>query len=144
MPPTPSDKSTAFPDQSIQDAYRGADYRVNGFLLRIDVAHPGFDTFLEGQGVEYYVVLTADNPRSVRLAPPVNQARRDTLLQLLKVRGSRYVAATGEDPQGRWPVEEGVCLLDPSPEDARELGRLYEQHAIVEGRRGGCPTLHWL
>jgi hypothetical protein len=134
----------ALPDESIQEAYRGAHYRVNGYTLRIDAPHPDFDAYLTRHQIESYVILTAHNPRSHRLSPAINRVRHVTLLRLLDRRSDRYTPATGEDPSGNWPREEGVCLLDPAPGLGREIARIYEQHAIVEGNRGHRPQLYWL
>lgn len=132
------------PDEPLAQAYRDAVYKVNGFELRIDEPHPDFDAWLSREGCAYYLILTAFNPYSTPLPDPVNEARHQTLLELLDRRGERYVAASGSDPEGGWPEERGLCLLDISPAEGYAIGRLYEQHAIVEGSRGGTPQLRWL
>lgn len=140
----PNDERTALPDEHLLRAYRAADYRVSGHLLHIDQPHPDFDRQLERLGVQTYVLLTAYNPRSTPLPDPVNRARHLTLLELVEGRQLGWLPASGADPAQDWQEEIGICLLDPRPADARELARLYEQHAIVEGFRGGAPVLYWL
>ena len=144
MTRTTNDERNTLPDERLQDAYRRAHYRVSGFLLRIGLPHPAFDTWLREHGVRTYVLLTSHNPRSTPLAPGVNEARHRTLLRLLAGRGLHWIPASGADPDNEWPEEHGVCLLDPPVADARELARLYEQHAIVEGACDGAPVLYWL
>ena len=144
MPLTPNDERKSFPDERLVRAYRNAEYRVNGSILKIDEPQPEFDRQLSEKGVRYYVILTAYNPRSSSLPPAVNQARHQTLLQLLDARNMDYLAASGADPQNEWEEEIGVCLLNPAPEEAYEIGRLYQQHAVVEGYRGEDPKLIWL
>ncbi|NJB87607.1 hypothetical protein GGR26_003391 [Lewinella marina] len=132
------------PDEKLAQAYRNAVYVVNGYELKIDEPHPDFDAWLSRRGHRYYLILTAFNPYSTPLPEPVNEARHHTLIELLDRRGMPYVAAAGSDPEGGWPEERGVCLLDPSPEAGCAIGRLYQQHAIVVGRRGESPDLVWL
>ena len=140
----PNDERPSFPDERLVRAYRNADYRVNGTVLKIDEPHPDFDRHLASAGAEYYTFLTAYNPRSTPLPPVVNEARHQQLLQLLAGRNLRFLPASGSDPANDWEEEIGVCLLDPPPEEALEIGRLFEQHAVVEGRRGGPARLRWL
>lgn len=144
MPEPTSDESTLPPDERLDRAYRRARYVVNDFSLEIDVPQPDFDAWLTRRGCSTYAILTAWNPRSTPLPAAVNAARQATLESLLRRRGLSFVPAAGTDPEGEWPAEHGVCLLDPPPDAARELGVIYEQHAIVVGDVGGSPTLLWL
>ena len=144
MTRTPHDERSTLPDERLQRAYHHADYRVNGYVLKIGQPHPDFDRWLLERGVHAYVLLTTYNPGSTPLPPAVNEARHRTLLRLLEGRGMHWIPASGSDPENDWPEEHGVCLLDAPATDARELGRLYEQHAIVEGFRDGAPVLYWL
>ena len=140
----PNDQRQSFPDERLARAYRNADYRVNGTVLKIDEPHPAFDRILSEAGADYYVILTAYNPKSTPLPPALNAVRHEQLLQLLAGRGLSYLAASGADPANDWEEEHGVCLLDPPQEAAYEIARLFEQHAIVEGLRGGRAQLVWL
>lgn len=144
MPEIRNDEPARRADEKWGAAYRRAHYRVNDFSLRIGRPHPEFDTWLTRAAATHYLILTAHNPYSTPLPSPVNAARHATLLALLDARGYRYVAASGHDPAGSWPAEHGVCLLDAPEWEGPEIGRLFEQHALVEGRRGGSPKLLWL
>ncbi|PPK88879.1 uncharacterized protein DUF3293 [Neolewinella xylanilytica] len=141
---TSPDEQNGLPDERLARAYREADYRVNDTVLRIDEPHPDFDRLLSERQCTYYFFLTAFNPRSTKLPPSVNEARHRTLLTLVAGRGWAYLSASGADPKNDWEEETGLCLLDPPREEALEVARLYEQHAIVEGRRGATPVLTWL
>lgn len=143
MPSPPSDQSTHSPDQSLEEAYRAADYRVNGQLLKIGRPHPEFDRWLSEQQYTTYYLLTAHNPYSTPLPPAVNALRHRTLLRLLDGLGMDYAPASGGDTAGTW-TEEGVCLFDVPLRTADQLGKIYEQHAVVHGSRGGQALLRWL
>ncbi|WP_168797664.1 DUF3293 domain-containing protein [Neolewinella litorea] len=144
MPPPPPDQSTPSPDEQLARAYRNAVYVVNGFDLKIDEPHPDFDAWLTERGHHHYLILTAYNPYSTPLPAAVNAERHATLLHLLEARNFSFTAASGSDPEGGWPEELGVCLLDVPREQAYAIGRIYQQHAVVEGQRGGTPDLVWL
>ena len=140
----PNDQRQSFPDERLARAYRNADYRVNGTTLKVDESHPDFDRLLSELGADYYVILTAYNPKSTPLPSALNVARHQQLLQLLAGRQLGWITASGADPTNEWDEEHGVCLLDPPQEEAYEIARLFEQHAIVEGLRGGQARLIWL
>ncbi|WP_116126907.1 DUF3293 domain-containing protein [Lewinella sp. IMCC34183] len=142
MPNPPSDQSASLPDERLAAAYRNARYVFNGFALQIDVPHPDFDRWLAHEGYHDYAFLTACNPRSKPLSATRNLARHGRLLALT---GSlTHRGATGTDPDGRWPDEPGLLLLDAPREKVRDLGRRFGQYAIVEGEAGGSPRLYWL
>ena len=143
MDTPPSDSLPLMIDQRLTDVYRAAYYRVNGYTLKIGHVNPDFDAWLTERGYRRYCFLTAHNPRSTPLPAPVNAARHRTLLSFADRLGIPYVAASGSSPSGDWPTEEGVCLFDCPLDHARELGNLYEQHALVVGVVGGPPELFW-
>ena len=143
MPLTPTDRPPLPPDQQFAEAYRRADYRVNGLLLKIGQPHPDFDRYLAEHGHTDFVILTAYNPCSTPLPPPVNAARHRTLLLLVDQLGLDQLTASGSDPEGNWPAEHGLCLFVDSVFGGH-LGRFYAQHAIVAGSLGTLPRLVWL
>ena len=143
MTPNPTDRSPLPPDQHLAVAYRRADYRVNGLLLKIGHPHPDFDRYLAELGHTDFVILTAYNPRSTPLPQPVNAARHRTLLLLVNHLDLDHVPASGSDPGGDWPTEHGLCLFVDAALGIH-LGNFYAQHAIVVGSLGTLPRLVWL
>ncbi|CAH0999662.1 hypothetical protein LEM8419_00962 [Neolewinella maritima] len=141
MPLPPTDQSTGLPDQHLRDAYRRADYTVNGQRLKIGQPHPEFDRWLAELGHSSYTILTAYNPLSTPLPQVVNAARHRTLTALVDQLRYAHVVASGSDPAGHWPDEHGLCLFDLPEEKSIHLARLYEQHAIVVGGLGRTPRL---
>ena len=144
MPDPSPDQPPNIRDEQLDRAYRNARYVANGFTLRIDVPHPDFDRWLTDGGYHAFTILTAQNPHSTPLSPQANADRHRQLLAEPLLREYPFVDAAGSDPEGGWPEEIGVCLLDVPAEAGRALARKYRQHAIVEGRRGGRPRLVWL
>ena len=144
MSETPPDDRPASVDEQTATAYRLTDYYVNEFRLRIGQPQPDFDRYLAEHSYRSYTLLTAHNPYSVALPAPVNAARHRTLLTLVRQLGLTYLPARGEAPGGDWPTEVGVCLLDVPLTQVVQLGRVYEQNALVRGRRWEPPRLIWL
>ncbi len=139
-----NDQPHPSPDQSLDDAYRRARYDINGFSLRIGQPHPDFDRWLSEQGYLTYLLLTAHNPASRLLSPKENKHRQQALLQTVSQEGMAHVTASGSDPHGTWPREDGLCLLDVPTSASYALARAYGQHAVVEGETNGTPRLRWL
>ncbi len=138
-----SDDDNTTRDKQLEDAYRRAEFITEVQTLRIGAPHSVLDTWLREEGYACFAVITACNPRSIRLPTAINAARQAELVRLLTEAGAVFLPATGRDPSGAWPDEPGILLLD-APELGRELGRRYGQNAIVEGERGGEARLVWL
>lgn len=135
--------------ESLEAAYRAAIYRVtlpDGLLeWHIGRADAEADRRLRALGCEQgWALLTAVNPYSRQLVPAENEQRLQSLQADLRQRGQRFYPAVHRDPEGRWPDEASVFLLDPPAGLAEALGRHWEQHATVRGRLGGEPELVWL
>jgi Protein of unknown function (DUF3293) len=88
-----------------------------------------------------YAVITAHNPRSEALSREENDARHQALKEKLQARNYRFDSSTGQSPDGSWR-EEGFVIFDISLQGALELGRDFEQHAILYGQ-GNRVALAW-
>jgi hypothetical protein len=88
-------------------------------------------------------IVTAWNPRSRRLTAARNRARNARLLRDIASRGWRRLECDGVGAAadgGEWR-EASYVVADPALADAVELGRRYEQNAVVWWRRGAAPVL---
>jgi hypothetical protein len=88
-----------------------------------------------------YSIITAHNPYSQKLSKEENEQRHKQLETILQECGLEHDLSTGESPDGSWR-EEGFIIFDISLDDALELGRHFEQHAIVYGQ-GNRVALAW-
>ena len=135
---------------SLEAAYRGTDYCVQlplGVLrLKVDRQQEDDDRRLhEEAGVEsQWAIVTPCNPGSQVLSAQANQERLEQLDAILEEHGVRRVASVNRDPQKEWPDEPGFLLCDPPPGLAEQLGRHFQQNAILCGRLGEAPRLRWL
>ena len=85
--------------------------------------------------------VTAWNPWSQPRSRLTNQARHRRLRTALARMGLPCVAGRGRDPRGRWPAEESFFVMGCSVSEARRLGSVFGQHAVLVGRLGGRPRL---
>ncbi len=135
---------------ALEAAYRSADYCVRlplgNLLLKVDKYRKADDRRLRDEaGVEsHWAIVTPCNPESRRLSSEENRRRLDEFKENLRPLGMRYVVSVNRDPQGQWPEEAGFLLCDPRPGVAEELGRHFQQNAILVGRLGEAPQLQWL
>jgi Protein of unknown function (DUF3293) len=88
-----------------------------------------------------YSIITAHNPYSQKLSKEENEQRHEQLEKILQERGLEHHFSTGESPDGSWR-EEGFIIFDISLEGALNIGRHFEQHAIVYGQ-GNRVALAW-
>lgn len=88
-----------------------------------------------------YSIITAHNPYSQKLSRKENERRHEQLENILQERGLEHSPSTGESPDGSWR-EEGFIIFDISLDDALDIGKGFEQHAIVYGQ-GNRVALAW-
>ena len=128
-------------------AYRETDYWVDGpvgrFAIRIDEPCPSLDELLAGDGASCWAFITACNPNSQRLSDEVNAIRMSHLVADVRIAGQRFYSGEGIGRDGRWPPEPSLLILDIEEASAIELAKRYGQLAIVCGRVGAVPHLHW-
>jgi hypothetical protein len=131
----------------LEAAYRHTHYRVRtpdgGFVIRIGQPCAALETLLRETGASCWAFITACNPRSQSLSAEVNAKRMAQLTAMLTEEDLAVIPGEGADPDGGWPPEESVLVLDIEREEALELGRAWEQNAIVCGEAGGLPELLW-
>jgi hypothetical protein len=128
-------------------AYRRTIYRVlapaGPVDLRVGEPAPALDALLAARGATRWGWLTSVNPRSTRLADEANRERLAALRTLLAERGIPFVDGVALDPEGVWPEEPSVLLLDPPAGALAELARRFAQHAWLEGETDAPVRLVW-
>jgi len=88
-----------------------------------------------------FALITAANPRSQVLPDEENKLRNAALEGEFIARGWRYGPSFGTDRAETWR-EDGFIVWDETADDLLELGREFEQNAIVYGASGGV-ALGW-
>lgn len=119
------------------EAYRSTIYKAAGVAFTLSERPTGTILF----GGRPFAIITAHNPRSERLSDVENQERHEELERDLQALGLEHIPGTGASPDGTW-VEEGFAVFDVGLAQALELGRKYDQHAILWGK-GEKVALVW-
>lgn len=125
-------------------AYRETEYRVDAtpaLVLHIGQRAPALAELLRGAGQTGAAYLTASNPRSRQLDAAANAQRQEALAKELDARRLRYRTGSGTHPTGRWPPEASFLVLGIAREEAEDLGRRFEQNAIVWCGADAVPQL---
>jgi hypothetical protein len=130
----------------LEEAYRRTVYRVSygghAIVVRIGEPNPTLDRVLNQEGWENWVIITAFNPRSVRLPLAENEERDRQLRNELVLRGLTFCRCEAADPKGDWPAENGFLVPGLNIEAAAEIARRYDQNAIVFGEVRRPAELH--
>lgn len=129
-------------------AYRNSVYVLRPCALsggealtfKVGVAEPTLEARLARAGVSHWAFLTAWNPRSQKTSREENLARQHRLVAELTARGFHPLPAEGRAEDGAWS-EESLFVPGMNRVQARELGRAWEQNAVVVGERGEPPRL---
>lgn len=100
------------------------------FVLHIGTASPELEALYCQSNIDSAAFITACNPYSLPLEDAANTARQTALMEELKQRGLSFFAGEGRHPSGDWS-EPSYLVLNLSLDAAKELGRRYEQNAVV-------------
>jgi hypothetical protein len=137
----------------LEDAYRSTLYvvdavPVNGeesedgpVVLKIDTASPALLALLRRHAVGCSCFITACNPFSQRLDEQTNLCRQETLAAELRSRSLVFLPGTGRHPANGWPAEPSFLVLGLALEASKNLGRHYEQNAVVWAGADAVPRL---
>ncbi len=128
-------------DPSLILSYREAEYQVfnPALVLKIGELNPALDRLLLEYGNEDWAFITASNPYSNILPDGVNGARFALLKEAVKSWLYFEGAGVGTDPL--WKPEHSLLILGINEMDAIEIGKSFEQNAIVVGRIYSPPEL---
>jgi S-adenosylmethionine synthetase len=125
-------------------SYRDTEYHAMApgrCTLRIDQACAELEDLHRREGVASSAFVTACNPRSTSLLADENAARQAELRSELVRRGLRFLDGHGQDLSNRWPPEASCLVLGVDLATACELGRRWEQNAIVWSGPDAVPRL---
>ncbi|MEX8191825.1 DUF3293 domain-containing protein [Comamonas guangdongensis] len=136
---------------SLQQAYRRAEYRVQGrngpagdWRLQVGRRQPLLLTLYAAHGVECASFLTACNPWGELLSEADNAVRMQQLRQALLTGGWTFSEGLGQDPQGQWPGEASVLIWGMDAPTARVWGEQWQQNAVLWCGADAVPQLLWL
>jgi hypothetical protein len=136
------------PDRLIT-AYRATSYVVrvvadgsaSRHVVRLDRPGRGHESLWKHHAAHAMALITAWNPRSRRLSMACNKAASRRLEVLVRRLGLRSRPMSARPDDLRWPVEQGLAILDISVPHARHLAERFGQNAFVYVTRHRPPSL---
>ncbi len=133
---------------ALEAAFRATTYHVAAgrelFDLRIGEGNPAFSSWLKGQRISNWAIVTACNPGS-RLTPEQNAAQTRRLQEKITQYAWRHAPARNCADAGDWPDEPGFCVFDADENTLRMLAVEFGQTAIVCGSADdGRGEIVWL
>ncbi len=106
-------------------------YAEQVFILRVGEYCPVLINLYKAHKIETCLFITAHNPYGQALNESVNLKRNIDLATELEDKALKYYPAEGKHPTGDWPGEASYLVLGLSIEESCELGKKYEQNAII-------------
>ena len=101
------------------------------FSLQIGVRSDEAAQLHEDYGVQTSVFLTACNPFSQPLSAEENRCRQVELERTIAQQGWWSKQGTGRHPSNNWLAEPSFLILGISIDQAKALGRRFDQNAFV-------------
>ncbi|WP_157501322.1 DUF3293 domain-containing protein [Lewinella sp. 4G2] len=124
--------------------YCASVYVCHNFRLRSGSPNASFTDWIAARGYSSYAFLTAYNPYSNRqLSRADNLALAQVLRNRIKDLAIDAVPAAAVDVTGTWPEEVGLMLLGVDLGTALQLGREFQQNAILYGKTGNAAAVLW-
>ncbi len=133
-------------DQQLREAYLATTYEVKhlGLQLRIGEENWHLEEFLIDNNAFSWSFISAWNPFSQPLSTSENESRHLKLVEFAKMKQWVFAEGFGVPPNEDWEAEKSLFLLDISRNEAIDLGKMFDQNAIVFGRLGKAPELIFL
>ncbi len=127
-------------------AYRAALYDIdaghgNWVTLRIGHSSTPCDEILRVHRAMTAAVITAYNPRSRKRSAVENASAHRALNEAVTRMGKTALPSRARAPDGSWPVEPGLFVLEIAGIEALALAQRFDQFAFVWIERGGPATL---
>lgn len=127
------------------EAYRRTEYRIHAgeesIVLRIGEPSGGARRLIEECGNGGATFITAENPYSRPQTVVENLARQASLRADLTRIGASILEGAGHGQDPTWPPEASYFAVGVTRAQACELGRKYQQNAIVWIGRESIPEL---
>ncbi len=142
--PKSASVESRLPEELIE-AYLKTEYRavVDGaaITLRIGAQSSGILFLFEQSKTDCAAFITAENPFSAPQTSETNAERQGQLRADLQFLGVPLFEGEGQGEDTSWPPEASYLVLSLGRDEARELGRKYEQNAVVWVGADGVPEL---
>ena len=125
-------------------SYKLANYHVDAspsFILKIDIHSPELESIYKKSYKHTAAFITAFNPYSKELSAQENKDRNLKLEELIKSLHFDYMRGEGKCGDGDWDGEESFLIFGITEKKASEIGKEFEQNAIVWCDKDAIPQL---
>ena len=125
-------------------AYQQTEYRVLGdvpAVLQVGVRCAQLALLQRLHQTDCSAFVTACNPRGELLEQPINARRQAALALEISRLGRLAIDGIGQHPAGGWPPEPSFLVPGLTREAAQQLGRQFEQNAILWSDADAVPEL---
>lgn len=129
---------------SLIESYKSADYHVDAspsFILKIGMHSLELESIFKTSHKYTAAFITAFNPYSQELSNQENKDRNLRLEELIQSLGFDYIHGEGKCGDGDWDGEESFLILGIGEKQASDIGKEYEQNAIVWCDKDAIPQL---
>ena len=126
-------------------AYHATSYRLGhtdaDIILKIGILSLPVITLFRTRHVTCGAFVTAFNPYGVQQSDAENERAHARLVTEVASMGLPFMEGSGGEDGSDWPAERSLFVLGLGLADAEQLGRLFEQDAIVWVGADGTPQL---
>jgi hypothetical protein len=126
-------------------AYLATDYRLghteHDIILNIGKRSARLAAMFTSSGVACGAFLTAYNPRGAIQSDEANERRHAELASMLHDQGLQTIEGSGSEDGTEWPAEKSYFALGLQLDAAKQIGRHFDQDAIVWVGSDAVPQL---
>ena len=126
-------------------AYLATDYRLGhtaqDIVLTIGQRSERLAILFTASGVNCGAFLTAYNPRGTIQPDAANERGHSELASLLRERSLAAIEGSGSEEGTEWPAEKSYFALGLQLDAAKQIGRHFDQDAIVWVGADAVPQL---
>jgi len=126
-------------------AYRATDYRLGhidkDIVLAVGLRSCQLAQLFATKGVNCGAFLTAYNPRGSQQTDSQNELAHAKLAAKLKIHNVEAIEGSGSEEGTDWPSEKSYFALGLKRDDSIEIGRHFDQDAIVWVCENAVPEL---
>jgi hypothetical protein len=126
-------------------AYEATDYRTgsgaDALVLRIGQHSPKLALRYKDTGADCALFITAFNPFGRKQDDAANKAAHAHLGERIRADSELVIEGEGADPTGKWKPERSYLAFGINAAAARELGRHFQQDAVVWIGKDAVPQL---
>lgn len=125
------------------DSYLNTRFEVDGkFTLQPRIRSVEIEGLFSEKNHQSASCITAFNPASKVCSDEENLSFHEKLIREVESMCVQFLPMLGRCPRGKWKNENGLLLLGVSLNQAKELGRKFNQNAIVFVGRDCIPEIY--